>query len=56
MINGTKYTPQVWTPEEAHNVDLLIVSLKYGSLRGGIKGYSDDRRRKHNGHESDEWS
>ena len=33
MINGTKYTPQVWTPEEAHNVDLLIVSLKYGSLK-----------------------
>lgn len=37
MINGTKYTPQVWTPEEAHNVDLLIVSLKYGSLRGTLK-------------------
>ena len=37
MINGTKYTPQVWTPEEAHNVDLLIVSLKYGSLRGALK-------------------
>ena len=37
MINGTKYTPQVWTPEEAHNVDLLIVSLKYGSLRGALQ-------------------
>ena len=56
MINGTKYTPQVWTPEEAHNVDLLIVSLKIRKSERGIKGYSDDRRRKHNGHESDEWS
>ncbi len=27
----------MWTPEEAHNVDLLIVSLKYGSLRGTLK-------------------
>ena len=27
----------MWTPEEAHNVDLLIVSLKYGSLRGALK-------------------
>lgn len=36
MINGTKYTPEVWTPEEAKNVDLLIVSLKYGSLRDAL--------------------
>ena len=36
MINGTQYTPEVWTPEEAKNVDLLIVSLKYGSLRGAL--------------------
>lgn len=36
MINGIKYTPEVWTPEEAKNVDLLIVSLKYGSLRGAL--------------------
>lgn len=35
-INGTQYTPEVWTPEEAKNVDLLIVSLKYGSLRGAL--------------------
>ena len=27
----------MWTPEEAHNVDLLIVSLKYGSLRGALQ-------------------
>ena len=50
MINGTKYTPQVWTPEEAHNI------FKIRKSERGIKGYSDDRRRKHNGHESDEWS
>ena len=49
MINGTKYTPQVWTPEEAHNVEIR-------KFERGITGYSDDRRRKHNGHESDEWS
>ena len=55
MINGTKYTPQVWTPEEAHNVDLLIV-FKIRKFERGITGYSDDRRRKYNGHESDERS
>lgn len=31
-INGTVYHPDVWTPEEAYNVDLLIVCLKYGAL------------------------
>ena len=31
-INGTVYHPEVWTPEEAYNVDLLIVCLKYGAL------------------------
>lgn len=35
-INGTKYTPEVWTPEEAKDVDLLIVCLKYGNLRGAL--------------------
>lgn len=30
-INGVTYHPHVWTPEEAHDVDLLIVSLKYGA-------------------------
>ena len=37
MINGTKYTPQVWTPEAAHNVALLIFSIKYACLRGALK-------------------
>ncbi len=31
-INGIKYKPNVWTPEEAENIDLLIVALKYGNL------------------------
>lgn len=31
-INGVKYKPNVWTPEEAENIDLLIVALKYGNL------------------------
>lgn len=36
LINGTVYRPNVWTPEEAHGVDLIIVSLKYGALRGAL--------------------
>ena len=35
-INGVTYHPHVWTPEEAHDVDLLIVSLKYGALAGAL--------------------
>ena len=31
-INGTTYRPQVWTPQEANGVDLLVVALKYGAL------------------------
>lgn len=31
-INGVKYTPNVWTPREAKDADLLIVCLKYGNL------------------------
>ena len=34
-INGKVYHPEVWTPEEAHGADLLIVALKYGALAGG---------------------
>lgn len=32
LINGKVYRPEVWTPQEAAGVDLLIVSLKYGAL------------------------
>ena len=35
-INGLGYHPQVWTPQQAHGVDLLIVSLKYGALPGAL--------------------
>lgn len=31
-INGEVYRPEIWSPKEAHGVDLLIVSLKYGAL------------------------
>lgn len=35
-INNEVYHPQVWSPKEAHNVDLLIVALKYGALPGAL--------------------
>ena len=35
-INGKVYRPQVWTPEQAQGVDLLIVALKYGALPGAL--------------------
>lgn len=36
LINDVRYRPAVWTPEEAHGVDLLIVALKYGVLPGAL--------------------
>ena len=35
-INGVVYRPAVWTPQEAHGVDLLVVALKYGALPGAM--------------------
>lgn len=35
-INGQVYHPQVWTPQQAHGVDLLIVALKYGALDSAL--------------------
>ena len=35
-INGKAYHPEVWTPEEAHGTDLLVVALKYGALPGAL--------------------
>ena len=35
-INGEIYRPEVWTPQEAHGADLLIVALKYGALPGAL--------------------
>ena len=36
-INGKTYRPEVWTPAEAHDVDLLVVCLKYGALPGALE-------------------
>lgn len=35
-INGKIYRPAVWSPQEAHDADLLIVCLKYGALPGAL--------------------
>lgn len=37
-INGRVYHPQVWTPQQAHCVDLLVVTLKYGALPSALEG------------------
>lgn len=37
IINNITYHPQVWTPQEAHGVDLLIIALKYGALPGAME-------------------
>ena len=36
IINGVTYHPEVWTPQEVTNIDLLIVSLKYGALPAAL--------------------
>ena len=36
-INGAVYRPEVWPPQEAQGVDLLVVALKYGSLPGALE-------------------
>ena len=36
VINDTVYHPPVWTRQQAHCVDLLIVALKYGALPGAL--------------------
>lgn len=36
LINGKIYRPEVLSPDEAHGVDLLIISLKYGALPGAL--------------------
>lgn len=33
LINGVTYHPEVWTPQEAQNIDFLVVALKYGALQ-----------------------
>lgn len=36
-INQKIYRPEVWNAQEAHGVDLLIVSLKYTALPGALE-------------------
>ena len=36
-INQKIYRPEVWNAQEAHGVDLLIVSLKYTALSGALE-------------------
>ena len=36
-INDVTYHPEVWSPQEAHGADLLIVALKYGALPGAME-------------------
>lgn len=35
-INGAVYRPQVWSPQQAHGADLIVVCLKYGALPGAL--------------------
>lgn len=35
-INDVVYRPKVWSPQEAHGADLLVVALKYGSLPNAL--------------------
>lgn len=37
VINGVRHKLNVKTPAEAHNVDLLLVSTKYGALSGALE-------------------
>lgn len=37
IINGTTYHPSIKTPEEAHGVDLLILSVKYSGLPSALE-------------------
>lgn len=53
-INGQVYHPQVWTPQQAHGVDLLIVALKYGALPGALDSIRHHCERTHRCHEPDE--
>ena len=51
-INGVTYNPEVWTPQEAQGVDLLVVWCVTGS--NGQHPYGSGR--KYDGNESDERS
>lgn len=40
-INDVVYRPEIWSPQEAHGVDFMIVSLKYGALEGALDGIKE---------------
>lgn len=40
-INDVVYRPEIWSPQEAHGVDFMIVSLKYGALEGALEGIKE---------------
>ena len=46
LINDQMYYPEVWSPTEAHGVDLLIVSLKYCALKDVLKSMEGLRNEK----------
>lgn len=37
VINDSTYHPEVWTPQEAKDTDLLIVALKHAALPGALE-------------------
>ena len=41
-INQKIYRPEVWNVQEAHGVDLLIVSLKYTALSGALETIQEE--------------
>ena len=53
-INGKVYRPAVWTPQEAHDADLLIVCLKYGALPGALDSIKAVTGPRDHHHEPDE--
>ena len=48
VINDTVYHPEVWAPQEAHDVDLLIFAGRVGQ-------YKRNRWRTYHRYELDEW-
>ena len=54
-INGKTYHPEVWTPDEAHDVDLMVIGCFEIRFTGRCFGeYTKSNRRAYGDHESDE--
>ena len=52
-INGKVYHPEVWTPEEAENVDFLIVKIR--CITGSIGKHPKNSWKRYQCNEPDEW-